>query len=214
MTCEEDQRAAETLGASRRPYARRSNQWPLLNQESGDAQRWAPCGHACIISMPAIGRPRRSGQAARVPGQGLGHAILRHRGPDRVLSDARFPCRLPREDSRTDREATVRIAGTNRRPWLEYRRGPACNEFAWLAANTEGDLDEALRLSKRSLDLAGEHGSYCDTLARVYFAKGDYANAVKHQSRAAELLPVQPCRAEATRAVSQEGRRERRAEKQ
>ena len=64
-----------------------------------------------------------------------------------------------------------------------------CNEFAWLAANTEGDLDEALRLSKRSLELVGEHGAYCDTLARVYFAKGDYANALKHQTRAAELLP-------------------------
>ena len=64
-----------------------------------------------------------------------------------------------------------------------------CNEFAWLAANTEGDLDEALRLSKRSLELVGEHGAYCDTLAQVYFAKGDYANAVKQQTRAAELLP-------------------------
>jgi tetratricopeptide (TPR) repeat protein len=64
-----------------------------------------------------------------------------------------------------------------------------CNEFAWLAANTEGDLDEALRLSKRSLELAGEQGAYCDTLARVYFARGDYASALRHQSRAAELLP-------------------------
>ena len=33
-----------------------------------------------------------------------------------------------------------------------------CNEFAWLAANTEGDLDEALRLSKRSLELVGRAG--------------------------------------------------------
>ena len=32
-------------------------------------------------------------------------------------------------------------------------------------------------------------GRFCDTLARVYFAKGDYAEAVKHQTRAAELLP-------------------------
>ena len=64
-----------------------------------------------------------------------------------------------------------------------------CNEFAWLAANTEGDLDEALRLSKRSLELVGEQGAFRDTLARVYFAKGDYADAVKHQTLAAELLP-------------------------
>ena len=41
-----------------------------------------------------------------------------------------------------------------------------CNEFAWLVANTEGDLDEALRYSKRSLDLAGNSGAFRDTLAR------------------------------------------------
>ena len=64
-----------------------------------------------------------------------------------------------------------------------------CNEFAWLVANTEGDLDEALRLARRSLDLVGEQGAYCDTLARVYSAKGDHANALKYQSRAADLLP-------------------------
>ena len=64
-----------------------------------------------------------------------------------------------------------------------------CNEFAWLAGNTEGDLDEALRLSKRSIELIGEHGAYYDTLAQVYFAKGDYAAALKHQNRAAELMP-------------------------
>jgi tetratricopeptide (TPR) repeat protein len=65
----------------------------------------------------------------------------------------------------------------------------AGNEFAWLAANTEGDLDEALRLAKRSLEAVGDNGAYRDTLARVYYAKGDYASALKHQSRAAKLLP-------------------------
>jgi tetratricopeptide (TPR) repeat protein len=65
-----------------------------------------------------------------------------------------------------------------------------CNEFAWLAANTEGDLDEALRLSKRSLELAGENnGSYRDTLARVYFAKGEFDEALKQETDAAAALP-------------------------
>ena len=70
-----------------------------------------------------------------------------------------------------------------------YAAAQPCNEFAWLAANTEGDLDEALRLSQRSLELVGDRGSYLDTLARVYFAKGDYVNALMHQTRAAELSP-------------------------
>jgi tetratricopeptide (TPR) repeat protein len=64
-----------------------------------------------------------------------------------------------------------------------------CNEFAWLVANTEGDLDEAMRFSHRSLELSGGRGSYWDTLARVCFAKGEYARAVKYQTHAAEQLP-------------------------
>ncbi len=65
-----------------------------------------------------------------------------------------------------------------------------CNEFAWLVANTEGDLDEALRYSQRSLELTGENnGSYRDTLARVYYAKGDFDEALKQQTEAAASLP-------------------------
>jgi len=61
------------------------------------------------------------------------------------------------------------------------------NRFAWLVGNTEGDLDEALRYSHKSLELRPDEGAYYDTLAHVYFAKNDYANAVKYQTRAAEL---------------------------
>ncbi len=61
------------------------------------------------------------------------------------------------------------------------------NQFAWLIGNTEGDLDEALRYSHKSLELSPDEGAYLDTLAHVYFAKKDYANAVKYQTRAVEL---------------------------
>lgn len=63
------------------------------------------------------------------------------------------------------------------------------NNLAWLVANTEGDLDEALRCSKKSLELEPNNGGYYDTLGRVYYARGDYASAVKHQGKAAELNP-------------------------
>ncbi len=64
------------------------------------------------------------------------------------------------------------------------------NEFAWLVGNTEGDMDEALKFSKQSLELAPGVGGYYDTLAHVYaFGKKDYENAVKTQSKAAELDP-------------------------
>jgi len=72
-----------------------------------------------------------------------------------------------------------------------YRRelASAHNQLAWLVANTEGDYDEALRSSQRSLELRPETAGYLDTLGRCYYAKGDYKNAVVHQSRAAEMDP-------------------------
>ena len=106
-----------------------------------------------------------------------------------MLSDSRFPAdyhtkiRELIEKQLCELREQIADLGANR------AAAQPCNEFAWLAANTEGDLDEALRLSKRSLELVGEHGAFRDTLAQVYFAKGDYANALKHQIRAAELLP-------------------------
>ncbi len=63
------------------------------------------------------------------------------------------------------------------------------NQFAWLIGNTEGDLDEALRYSHKSLELRPNEAAYYDTLAHVYFARNDYANAVKYQARAVELEP-------------------------
>ena len=63
------------------------------------------------------------------------------------------------------------------------------NQLAWLIGNTEGDFDEALRYSNRSLQLLPKSGGYLDTLAHVYFGKGDYENAVKFQTMAAELEP-------------------------
>jgi len=71
----------------------------------------------------------------------------------------------------------------------EPENATAYNHFAWLVGNTEGDYDEALRYSKKSLELAPETGGFYDTLARCYYAKGDWENAVKYQTRAAELDP-------------------------
>lgn len=65
----------------------------------------------------------------------------------------------------------------------------AHNQLAWLIANTEGDYEEALRSSLRSLELRPENAGYLDTLGRCYYAKGDYRNAVVHQARAVELDP-------------------------
>jgi tetratricopeptide (TPR) repeat protein len=65
----------------------------------------------------------------------------------------------------------------------------ALNQYAWLVSNTRGDYDAALQSSLRSLELIGERAGYLDTLARCYFALGDYAAALRHQRRAVELEP-------------------------
>ena len=69
------------------------------------------------------------------------------------------------------------------------------NALAWVVANTEGDLDEAILLSHKSIELArGSEtwnskgvASLLDTLAHCYFAKGDYAGALEYQEEAAAL---------------------------
>ena len=73
------------------------------------------------------------------------------------------------------------------------------NELAWLVANTEGDIDDAIRLSQKSVDIVRATavapadfrrvGQFLDTLGHCYFAKKDYQTAVKCQSEAARLDP-------------------------
>jgi tetratricopeptide (TPR) repeat protein len=65
---------------------------------------------------------------------------------------------------------------------------PAYNQWAWLVSNTEGDFQQAIRYSHRSIELNkhGESGvaSFLDTLGRCYYAAGDYENAVKYEREA------------------------------
>lgn len=63
------------------------------------------------------------------------------------------------------------------------------NQLAWLLANTDGDRQEALDCSLKSLELSPNEAGYLDTLAHCYFALGDYDNAVKTQEKAVALDP-------------------------
>jgi tetratricopeptide (TPR) repeat protein len=187
---EDDQRAAQTLGGVARTFAKRSCQWTLLNQESGDAvtlgtvQARRDYFDACHWKVRGDRTRQREclDKALATQSYDIEVLIECYQMPD---SPANYRTKIRELIERRLCELREQVAdlGSN------SAAAQPCNEFAWLAANTEGDLDEALRLAKRSLELVGEHGAYCDTLARVYYAKGDYANAVKHQARAAELLP-------------------------
>jgi len=55
------------------------------------------------------------------------------------------------------------------------------NEYAWLVANTEGDLLRATRYSKRSLELDFDSASFLDTLAHCYAAASKPNEAIRCQ---------------------------------
>jgi len=63
------------------------------------------------------------------------------------------------------------------------------NEYAWLVANTEGDLQKATRYSKLSLVKSFDSSSYLDTLAHCQAAAGNKAAAVRTQSLALRQEP-------------------------
>ena len=63
------------------------------------------------------------------------------------------------------------------------------NQLAWLVSNTEGDFDEALRSSQKSLELLPNRAGFLDTLGRCYYAKGDLEKAIQFQSQAVRLEP-------------------------
>jgi len=57
----------------------------------------------------------------------------------------------------------------------------ARNEYAWLVANTTGDVALAIEHSKASLEQSFDSGSYLDTLAHCQAAAGDLSRAVRTQ---------------------------------
>lgn len=63
------------------------------------------------------------------------------------------------------------------------------NQYAWLISNTEGDFQQAIRYSLRSLELEPDAPGYLDTLGRCYYAAGEMDSAVKYQRRAVQLEP-------------------------
>lgn len=63
------------------------------------------------------------------------------------------------------------------------------NEYAWLVANTEGDVAKALGYSRQSLENAFDNASYLDTLAHCHAAAGDLKRAIRVQSLAVRHEP-------------------------
>ena len=110
--------------------------------------------------LPLGGR-RRSGQSPHMPWQ---RPDLDPSDIDVLIACYRLPDQTPEYRKKVMdliRQATEDIR-------VEIAAGPDnaeyYNQFAWLIANTEGDLDEALKYAQKSLELSPENGGLYDTL--------------------------------------------------
>jgi tetratricopeptide (TPR) repeat protein len=109
--------------------------------------------------------------------------IARHQLPDKEPEFHQKTVELIGRAASVYREAIAEI------PDQSPRKAGLCNQFAWLVGNTEGDLDEALKCAHKAVELRPDAAAYLDTLAHVYFARGELQEAVKYQTKAAEHDP-------------------------
>lgn len=94
-----------------------------------------------------------------------------------------------RQQIRTGQQAVAAAQNEELRAIYNRQLAGSKNQLAWLVSNTEGDIEEALRCSQRSLELRPATAAYLDTLGRCYFAKGQYEQAVRVQRQAVQLEP-------------------------
>ena len=63
------------------------------------------------------------------------------------------------------------------------------NDLAWLLGHTGGSLDEALALARRATTLDPNSAGIADTLADVYFRRGEVSLAIAAMQRCIALEP-------------------------
>lgn len=84
------------------------------------------------------------------------------------------------------------------------------NNLAWLLANTDRELDEALHSSQKSLELSPDNAAYLDTLAEVHLRMGRPARAVEFARQATEQEPESLDLAERLKRFEQEAAKAKR----
>ena len=65
----------------------------------------------------------------------------------------------------------------------------ALNGFAWFCAQRKIGLDKALVAAQKAAELSNRDPGILDTLAEVYFAMGDFDNAIKVEQEASAMDP-------------------------
>ena len=85
---------------------------------------------------------------------------------------------------KADAERTVRQLVT-----LEPGNADALNYLGYLLADGGKQLDEAIRLVRRALDIEPDTPNYLDSLGWAYYRRGDYDQAEKYVVPAAQQMP-------------------------
>lgn len=108
---------------------------------------------------------------------------------DTLIAVYKLPDNTPKQKA----EATERVGRALAAIEEEIRALPddpnSRNEYAWLVANTEGDLTKALDYSRGSLETSFDSSSYLDTLAHCHAAAGSIERAIRTQWLAARQEP-------------------------
>lgn len=65
----------------------------------------------------------------------------------------------------------------------------ALNAFAWFCASRKIAMDEAIPYAEKAIELSDGEAGYMDTLAELYYAKGDYAKALEIEEAASQKDP-------------------------
>lgn len=125
------------------------------------------------------GQRRLLEQALRHAPQDVDSLIALYRLAGTPAQKAEAAARVARAAGQIDE----RIGDTGQAEANDY------NEYAWLVANTEGDVAKATRYSRRSLEMSPDSGSYLDTLAHCQAAAGAAAGALRTQTLACRRDP-------------------------
>ena len=75
---------------------------------------------------------------------------------------------------------------------LNPENGEAYNYLAYMWADMRTNLVMAREYIDKALELKPENGAFIDTLGWIYYQEGDYSNALKEISKAAEIIKNDP----------------------